>query len=139
MYSDTLLSRQLQDEESNSLEHRVDALIKKRNLMNWSNKLTFKSHHIHTLHNHEQTMWIGHSGYDSDKAKRQKHKRHYHTVSHECHDAEQIPPDHGGNGDPPSSHNGSSISGDSIVSSVYTSFTCGTDGHISRFSYKCCH
>ena len=31
-------------------------------------------------------------------------------------------PDHSGNGDPSSSHNGSSISGDSVVSSVYTCF-----------------
>ena len=53
--------------------------------------------------------------------------------THECHNAEQIPPDHGGNGNPPSSHNSSSISGDSEVSSVYTCFGCGTDGHISRF------
>ena len=29
MYAETLLSRQFQDEESNSLEQRVDALIKK--------------------------------------------------------------------------------------------------------------
>ena len=41
--------------------------------------------------------------------------------------------DHGGNGDIHSSHNGSRISGDSEVSSVYTCFACGTDGHISRF------
>ena len=38
-----------------------------------------------------------------------------------------------GNDNPPSSHNGSRISGDSEVSSVYTCFACGTDGHISRF------
>ena len=46
---------------------------------------------------------------------------------------EQIPLYHGGNGDPPSSHNGSSIIGDSEVSHVYSCFTCGTDEHISRF------
>ena len=46
---------------------------------------------------------------------------------------EQIPLYHGGNGDLTSSHNGSSISGDSEVSSVYTCFPCGMDGLISRF------
>ena len=33
VYVDALLSRQLQDEESNFLEQRVDALIKKRELI----------------------------------------------------------------------------------------------------------
>ena len=33
VYVDTLLSRQLQSEESNSLEQRVDVLIKKRELI----------------------------------------------------------------------------------------------------------
>ena len=46
---------------------------------------------------------------------------------------EQIPLYHGGNGNPPSSHNDSSISGDSEVSSVYTCFVCGMVGHISKF------
>ena len=101
--------------------------------MNSSEKLTVNSHYVHTPCHCEQTMQIGHSGYDSDKAKRQNHKRHHHTVSHECCDAEQIPPDHGGNGNPPFSNNGSSIIGDSVVFSVYTCFTCGTDGHLSRF------
>ena len=78
-------------------------------------------------------MWIGPSGYDSDKIRRQKHRRQCHTPSHEYHNAEQTPLYHSGNGHPPSSHNGSSISGDSEVSSVYTCFACGTDGHISRF------
>ena len=88
---------------------------------------------MYRLHMTVHTMWIGHSGYDSDKTRRQKHKRLCHTVSHECCNAEQIPPDHGGNVNPTSSHNGSSISGDSEISSVYTCFACGTDGHISRF------
>ena len=44
-----------------------------------------------------------------------------------------MPPDHGGSGNPTSSHSGSSISGDSEVSSVYTCFACGSDGQISRF------
>ena len=70
MYTNTLLSRQLQDEESNSLEHRVDTLIKKRDSMNCSKKITFNSHYIHTPCDHKQIMWIGHSSYDSDKAKR---------------------------------------------------------------------
>ena len=58
---------------------------------------------------------------------------HFQTTSHEFHNAEQVPLYHGDNGEPPSSHNGSSISGDSEVSSVYKCFACGTDGHISRF------
>ena len=95
--------------------------------------MTFNSHYAQTPHDHEQTIWIGPSGYGSDKIRRQKHRKHHHTVSHECHNAEQIPPDHVGNGDPHSSHNGSSISADSVVSSLYTCFACGTDGHISRF------
>ena len=82
-------------------------------------------------------MQIGHSCYDNDKAKEQNHKRHCHTVSHECHNAEQIPPDHGHRGDPPFSYNGSSISGDSMVSSLYTCFTCGTDGHYLGSVHKC--
>ena len=44
-----------------------------------------------------------------------------------------IPPYHGGNGDPTSNHNGSSISGDSEISSAYTCFSCETDGHITKF------
>ena len=46
---------------------------------------------------------------------------------------EQIPLYHGGNGNPPSSYNGSSICGDFEVSIVYACFVCGTDVHISRF------
>ena len=110
MYADGLLNRQLQDVESNFLEQRVDALIKKRDLINCSKKLTFNSHYIQTPHDHEQTMWIGHSSYDSYTTRRLKHRRHCHTVSHECHKAEKITPDYGGNGDQPLSHNDSSIS-----------------------------
>ena len=36
MYADTPLNRQLQDEESDSLEQEVDALSKKEDLMNCS-------------------------------------------------------------------------------------------------------
>ena len=46
---------------------------------------------------------------------------------------EQIPLYHCSNGNPPSSHNGSSISRDSEISSVCICFACGTDGHISGF------
>ena len=106
--------------------------FRERDLINCSKKLTFNSHYVQTPHDHEQTVQIGHSSYDSDKTRRQKHRRHCHTVCHECHNAKQIPPVHGGNGSPPN-HNGSSIGGDSEVSSVYTCFACGTDGHISRF------
>ena len=38
----------------------------------------------------------------------------------------RYPPDHGGNRHPPSSHNDSSICGDSVVSSIYTCFAYGT-------------
>ena len=37
--ANALLSRQLQDEDSNSIDQRVDALIKKRDLMNCSKNL----------------------------------------------------------------------------------------------------
>ena len=67
MYADTLLGRQLQDEESNPLEQRVDALIKKRYFMNHSKKSTFNSHYIKIPQDHEQTIQIGPSGYDSKK------------------------------------------------------------------------
>ena len=40
MYANALLSRQLQDEESNSLEQRVNILIKRRDLMNCGKKLS---------------------------------------------------------------------------------------------------
>ena len=80
MYADTLPSRKLQDEESTSLEQRADVLIKKRDLMNCSKKLTFNSHYIQIPHDHEQTVWIGPSGYGSDKTRRQKHRRHCHTI-----------------------------------------------------------
>ena len=78
-------------------------------------------------------MQKGPSGCDSDKTRRQKHKRHCHTLFHEKHNVKQIPLYHGGNGDSHSSHNGSSISADSEISSVYTCFACGTGGHTSRF------
>ena len=53
------------------MEQRVDALIKKRDLMNCSKKLTFNSPYTLTPHDHEQTMQIVHSSYDSDKTRRQ--------------------------------------------------------------------
>ena len=130
MYADTLLSRQLQDGESDSLEQRGDALIKKPELINHIKKSTFNSHCGQIPHKHEQSVQIGPSSYNSDKTRRQKHR---HTPSHEYHNVEQIPLYHGGNSDPPSSHNDSSIIGDSEVSRVYICFACGMDGHISRF------
>ena len=95
--------------------------------------MTFNSHYMQTPHDHKQTVQMCHSGYDSDKTRKQKHRRHCHTVFHECCYAKQISPDHGGDGNPPSSHNGSSISGDSEVSNLYTCFACTTDRHICRF------
>ena len=137
MYADALLSRQLQDEESNSLEQRVDALFQKRDIMNCSKKSPFNSHYIQTPHSHELTKWIGPSCYYSDKIRWQKPRRCHHKVSHEYQIAEQIPPDHGGNGDQPSSHNGSSISGDSEVSRICTCFACGTDGPYLSSVHNC--
>ena len=84
-------------------------------------------------HNHEQSMQMGPNISDSDKIRRHKHRQHCQTTSYEYCNAEQVPLYHGDNGDPPSSHNGSSISGNSEVSSAYTCFACGTDGHISQF------
>ena len=80
-------------------------------------------------HEYEQSVWIDTSGCDSVTIERQKHRRCYQTTSHEYHNVEQIPLYHAGNGNPPSSHNNSSISGDSEVSSVYNCFVSGTDGH----------
>ena len=133
MYADAFLSRPLQVEETNSLEQRVDALIKKRELMNNRRKSSFNSHCMQNPHEHEQSMQIGPSSYDSDTIKRQKYRRHCQTTCHEYHNAEQIPLYHGGYGKPPSSHNDSSIIENSKVSSVYTCFVCGMDGHLSRF------
>ena len=46
MYTDTLLSRQVQDEEANSWKQRGDALIKKRGPIIDSNKLTVDGHYV---------------------------------------------------------------------------------------------
>ena len=56
MYADVLLSRQLPDEVSNSLEQRVDALIKKRELINNRKKSSFNSPCMQNPHKHEQSM-----------------------------------------------------------------------------------
>ena len=82
---------------------------------------------MQSQHDHEQSVHIVPSSYNSDKSRRQNHKSHCQTTCHEFHNVVQVPLYHGGNGDPPSNHNGSSIIGDSEVSSVYTCFTCGTD------------
>ena len=132
MYTDALQSRQLQDEESNSLEQWVDALIKKQDLMNHSKKSTFNSHCMQSPHDHEQSVQIGPSSCDCDIIRRQKHRLLCQTTPPEYHNVEQVPL-YIGNGDPPSSHNGCSTSGDSEVSSVCMWFACGTDGHRSRF------
>ena len=119
MYADALLIRQLQDEESNSLEQRIDAFIKKRELINNSKKSLLNSPCVQNPHEHKQSMSIDPISYDSDKIKRQKHRRCCQTTSHEYCNVEQIPIFYGDNGNPPSSHNGSSISGNSEVSIVY--------------------
>ena len=133
MHADALLIRQLQDEESNSSQQRVDALIKKRDLINNSKRISVNNHCMQNPHEHEESVQIGPSSYGSDIIKRQKHRRHCQTTSLEYHNAEQIPLYHGCNGNPPSSYNCSSISRDSEVSNVYTCFVCWMDGHISMF------
>ena len=133
MYTDTLLIRQLQDEESNSLEQGVDALIKKRELINNRRKSLSNNHCMLNPHKHGQYVWIDPSSYDHDTIKRQKHRRCYQTAPHEYCNVEQIPLYHSRNGYPPPGYNNSSVSGDSEESSVYTCFVCGMDGHLSRF------
>ena len=133
VYANTLLSRQLQDEESNSLEQTVNVLIKKRELITHRRKSSFNSHCVLNPHEHEQSVQINPSSYDQDTIKRQRHRRHYQAVHHEYHNAEQIQHYHTGNGNPPPGYNNSIISGNAEVSSVYICFVCGMDGHLSRF------
>ena len=85
------------------MEQRVDALIKKRVLMNYSEEsLTFNSYCMYRLHmTNEQTMLKGHSMVMTmTKIEGKSIRKHWHRVSHECHNAEKIPSDHGGNGNP---------------------------------------
>ena len=59
-----------------------------------------------------------------------------HSIKHPCHEdheSEQVHLYHSGNCNPPPGYTNSSISRDSEVSSIYTFFVCGTDGHLSRF------
>ena len=115
VYVDALLSRQLQNEESNTLEQRIDALIKKRELIQ-NRKASFNSHYELSPQEHEQSIQIDPSGYDHDTTIG-KNIGNYQTTSHEYHDSEQIPLYHSGNGNPPPGYTNSSISGDSELSS----------------------
>ena len=123
VYADTLLSRQLQNEESNSLEQRVDMLIKKRELIQ-NRKSSFNSHYVLNPHEDEHSMWIDPNGYDHDTTKRQKHREYYQKAPHEYCNSEQIHLYHSGNSNPPPGYTNSSISGDSEVSSIYSCFLC---------------
>ena len=131
MYVDTLLSRQHQNEKSTSFEQRVDALIKKRELIQ-NRRSSVNGHYMLNLHEHEHSMQIDPYGYDLD-ASRQKHRKHYHTLPHEDHKLEQIHLYPSGNSKPPPDYANNSISGDSEVSSIYMCFVCETDRHTSRF------
>ena len=73
------------------------------------------------------------NGYDHNITNRQKHREHYQTVPHECHDLEQIHLYHSANGNPTPGYTNNSISGDSEVSGIYTCFVCGMDRHLARF------
>ena len=96
-------------------------------------KSSFNSHYVLNPHEHEHSLQID-NGYDNDTTKRQTHREHYQTGSHECHASEQINLYHSVNGNPPPVYTNNSISGDSEVSSIYTCiFFCGMDGHLSRF------
>ena len=128
---DILLSRQLQNEGSNSLEHGIDALIKKRELIQ-NRKSSFNSHYVLNPQEHEQSVQID-KGYEHDTTNRQKHRKHYQTAPHEYHNSEQIHLYHSGSSNPPPVYTNSSISGDSEVSRIYTCFVCGMDRHLSRF------
>ena len=76
VYADAILSRQLQNEESNSLEQRADVPIKKRELIQ-NRKASFNSHYGLNTHEHEQLMQINPNGYDHDTTNRQKHWKCY--------------------------------------------------------------
>ena len=110
MYADVLLSRQLQNERSNTLEQRVDALTEKRELIQ-NRKASLSSYYGLNPHECEQSMWIDPNGYDHDTTNRQKHRKCYQTVPHEYCDSEQIHLYHGGNGNLSPGYTNSSISG----------------------------
>ena len=75
---DTLLSRQLQNEESNALEPRVDALIKNRELIQ-NIRSSVNGHYVLNLHQHEHSVWINPNGYGFD-TNRQKNRKHCQTA-----------------------------------------------------------
>ena len=78
-------------------------------------------------------MQIKPNSYDHDTTNRQNIENTIKTTPHEYHNFEQIHLHHSGNGHPPPGYTNSSINGDSEVSSYYTCFICGMDGHLSRF------
>ena len=92
---DALLSRQLQNEESNSLEQKVDVLIKKRELIQ-NRRSSVNGLYVLNLHEPEHSMQIDPNGYDFDTS-RQKHRKHYQTAPLEDHELEQIHYYHSGN------------------------------------------
>ena len=116
VYMDDLLSILLQKEQSNSLKQRVDALIKKRDLIQ-NRRLSVNGHYVMNLCKHEHSVQIDSSGYDFD-TNRQKHRKCCQTAPLEDHKSEQIQLYHIGNSNPPPVYANSSVSGDSEVSSI---------------------
>ena len=63
VYVDPLLSRQHQNKESDSLEQRVDALIKKQELIQNRRSLV-NDHYVPNTLKHEHSVQIDHNGYE---------------------------------------------------------------------------
>ena len=74
MYVYAILSGQLQNEESNSLEQRLHEPIKKRQLIQ-NGEASFNSHYGLNQHEHEQSMWIKPNDCNYDTTNRQKHRK----------------------------------------------------------------
>ena len=100
VYVDTPLSRQLQNEESNSLEQRVDVLIKKGELIQ-NRRSSVNGHYVLNLCKYEHSMQIDLNGY-AFEANRQKHRKMLSNIPHEDHELEQIHLYHSGNCNLPS-------------------------------------
>ena len=78
-------------------------------------------------------MQINLSGYDHVTTNRERHRKCYLMAPLEYLNLEQVHLYHSGNSNPTPGYTNSSISGDPDVSSVYTCFVHGMDGHLGRF------
>ena len=78
VYMDAHLSRQLQNKESNSLQQRVDALIKKRGLLQ-NRSSSVNGHYVLNPCDPEHSIQTDPNGYDFDTS-RQKHRKQYQTA-----------------------------------------------------------